>query len=104
MDILVPHRSARHIRRARIAYSPTCAQWRMTTIIPHVVSSVIPGFNQSKNGTMNRDVFATDSTFVEPIKVTTSQPNTGNQYFNRDFIPEISTETPNIQHRTLNVQ
>src|SRR6267378_4534077 len=86
MDALMPQRSARHIRRARTAYSPTCAQWRMKTMITQMFCCVIPGFNQSKNGTMNGDVCSTDNTFVEPTKVTTSQPNTGNQYFKKDFI------------------
>lgn len=56
------------------------------TMIPHIASFVIPGFNQSKNGMMKRDVFATDNTFVEPIKVRTSQAKTGAQYLKKDFI------------------
>src|SRR4030095_13815857 len=100
MDTLMPQRSARHIRRARIMYSPTCAQWRVIQMISHVVSCVIPGFNQSKNGTMNRDVCLTDITFVEPIKVTTSQANTGTQYFKKDFIQRSARKrrTSNIEH------
>ena len=58
----------------------------MTTMIPHVASSVIPGFNQCKKGMMKRDVFATDNTLVEPIKVKTSQTKTGAQYLKKDFI------------------
>ena len=76
----------------------------MTTMIPHVASSVIPGFNQSKNGIMKRDVFATDNTFVEPIKVRTSQTNTGAQYFRKDFIQRSARKrrTSNIEHWTSN--
>jgi hypothetical protein len=68
-------------------------------MIPHVFSWVIPGFNQSKNGTMNRDVFSTDITFVEPIKVTTNQTNTGSQYFKKDFIQRSARK-----RRTSNIQ
>ena len=52
----------------------------MNTMITQMcLLASFPGFNQSKNGTMNRDVCSTDIIFVEPIKVTTSQPNTNNQ-------------------------
>src|SRR4051794_37741263 len=104
MDKLVPQRSARHIRRARTAYSPTCAHLRMNTMITQIVCGAIPGFNQSKNGTMNRDVCSADITFIEPIKITPSQPNNGNQYFKKDFIQRSARKPPNIQQRTPDVQ
>ena len=53
---------------------------------------------------MNRDVCSTDITFVEPMKVTTSQANTGNQYLKKDFIQRSARKrrTSNIEHRTSN--
>jgi hypothetical protein len=48
---------------------------------------------------MNRDVFSTDITFVEPIKVTTNQTNTGSQYFKKDFIQRSARK-----RRTSNIQ
>jgi len=61
----------------------------------------MPGFNQSKNGTMNGDVCWTDNTFVEPIKVSTSQPNTGSQYLKKDFIKD---QHGNAEHPTSNTE
>jgi hypothetical protein len=48
---------------------------------------------------------------VEPTKITPSQITSGSQYLRKDFIPNVRGEigdqqkqTPNIQHRTSNVQ
>jgi hypothetical protein len=46
----------------------------------------MPGFNQSKRGTMYRDVCSADMTLVEPTKITASQISNGNQYLRKDFI------------------
>ena len=46
----------------------------------------MPGFNQSKKGTMYREVCSADITLVEPTKITPSQINNGNQYLMKDFI------------------
>jgi hypothetical protein len=46
----------------------------------------MPGFNQSKNGTMYRDVCSVDMALVEPTKITPSQISKGNQYLRKDFI------------------
>jgi len=51
-----------------------------------VVFGDIPGFNQSKTGTMNRDVCSADIRSVEPRKITASQISTGNQYFRKTRI------------------
>src|SRR4029077_4359711 len=106
-----PLRTARHKRRARIAYSVTCADLRITTRMIQIVFGAIPGFNQSKNGVMNRDVCSADIRSVEPRNITPSQTNNGSQYLKKDFIQRSNVtgqrsaqKTPNIQHRTLNVQ
>jgi hypothetical protein len=44
------------------------------------------GFNQCKNGTMNRDVCWADIRSVESRKIRLSQINKGSQYLKRDFI------------------
>ena len=46
----------------------------------------MPGFNQSKKGTMYRDVCSPDKTLVDPTKITPSQISNGSQYFRKDFI------------------
>ena len=46
----------------------------------------MPGFNQSKKGTMYRDVCSADMTLVEPMKITPSQISNGSQYLRKDFI------------------
>jgi hypothetical protein len=45
----------------------------------------MPGFNQSKKGTMYRDVCSADMTSVDPKKITPSQMNNGSQYLRKDF-------------------
>jgi hypothetical protein len=76
----------------------------MNTWIVQTVCGVIPGFNQSKNGTMNRDVCSVDIAFVEPMKITTSQANTGNQYLKKNFIQRSTRKrrTSNTEHQTSN--
>src|SRR6266487_5749443 len=81
-----PLRSARHRRRARIAYSLTCALLRITMRMNKILSGAIPGFNQSKIGTINRDVCSADMRLVEPRKITPSQTNKGSQYLRKNFI------------------
>jgi len=46
----------------------------------------MPGFNQSKKGTMYRDVCSADMTLVEPMNITPSQISNGSQYLRKDFI------------------
>ena len=46
----------------------------------------MPGFNQSKKGTMYRDVCSADMTLVEPAKITPSQISNGSQYLRKNFI------------------
>ncbi len=46
----------------------------------------MPGFNQSKKGTIYRDVCSADMTLVEPTKITPSQISNGSQYLRKDFI------------------
>jgi len=48
-----------------------------------IVFGDIPGFNQSKTGTMNRDVWSADIRSVEAKKITASQISNGNQYFRK---------------------
>jgi hypothetical protein len=48
-----------------------------------MVCGDIPGFNQSKNGTMNRDVCSADIKLVEPTKITPSQISSGSQYLRK---------------------
>ena len=84
-------RSARHSRRARIAYSVTCAHFRTTTRMIQIVLGDIPGFNQSKNGTMYRDVCSEDMRLVEPTNITPSQISNGSQYLRGLRISVIAT-------------
>src|SRR5262249_55856195 len=79
-------RTARHSKRAKTAYSVTCAHLRITTKMTQIVCGDIPGFNQSRNGTMYRDVCSADMRWVEPTKITASQITNGSQYFRKDFI------------------
>jgi len=51
-----------------------------------ILSGAIPGFNQSKIGTINRDVCSADMRLVEPRKITPSQTNKGSQYLRKNFI------------------
>ena len=76
-------RSARHSRRARTVYSITCAHLRTTTRIVQIALGDMPGFNQSKKGTMYRDVCSVDMTLVEPTKITPSQISNGSQYLKK---------------------
>ena len=106
-----PLQSARHSRRARIAYSLTCPSFRITVWIVLIAAHEICGSSQRKNGTINRDVCCADIRSVEPTKITPSQITSGSQYLRKDFIPNVRGEigdqqkqTPNIQHRTWNVQ
>ena len=46
----------------------------------------MPGFNQSKKGTMYRDVCSEDMTLVEPTKITPIQISNGSQYLRKNFI------------------
>jgi hypothetical protein len=46
----------------------------------------MPGFNQSKKGTMYRDVCSADIALVEPTKITPSQISNGSQYLRKNFI------------------
>jgi len=46
----------------------------------------MPGFNQSKKGTMYRDVCSADMTLVEPTKITPIQISNGSQYLRKNFI------------------
>ena len=48
-----------------------------------IASGDMPGFNQSKKGTMYRDVCSVDMTLVEPTKITPSQSNNGSQYLKK---------------------
>ena len=105
MDTLVPQRSARHIRRARTAYSPTCAQWRVNTMIIQMVCGVIPGFNQSKNGTMiwrrlldRQHIRRTDKSHAQ------ANPTPATSILKKISSRDQHGSTPNIHHRTLNVQ
>ncbi len=66
-----------------MAYSLTCALLRITMRMNKILSGAIPGFNQSKNGTMNRDVCSTDIKSVEPRKITPSQISNGSQYLKK---------------------
>jgi len=84
-------RSARHSRRARIAYSVTCAHFRTTTRMIQIVFGDIPGFNQSKNGTMYRDVCSEDMRLVEPTNITPSQISSGSQYLRERRISVVAT-------------
>ena len=79
-------RSARHSRSARTVYSVTCAHLRATTRIVQIAFGDMLGFNQSKKGTMYRDVCSADMTLVEPTKITPSQISNGSQYLRKDFI------------------
>ena len=76
-------RRARQSKRAKTAYSVTCAHLRITTRMTQMVCGDIPGFNQSKNGTMNRDVCSGDIKLVEPTKITPSQTSSGSQYLRK---------------------
>ena len=66
-----------------MAYSLTCALLRITMRMNKIFSGDISGFNQSKNGTMNRDVCSADSTSVEPRKITQTQISNGSQYLKK---------------------
>ena len=79
-------RSARQKRRARTAYSLRCAHLRIAKRIDRIVSGAMPGFNQSKIGTKNRDVCSADIRSVEPTKITPSQISNGSQYFRKRLI------------------
>jgi hypothetical protein len=48
-----------------------------------ILSGDIPGFNQSKNGAINRDVCSADSMSVEPRKTTQTQISKGSQYLKK---------------------
>jgi hypothetical protein len=75
----------------------------MTTII-QITFDDIPGFNQSKKGTVYRDVCSADRTLVEPMKITPTQISTGSQYLRKDFIQrsesEIKDRRGNAEHPT----
>ena len=58
----------------------------MTTTIIHEVFGDMPGFNQSNNGTMYREVCSVDMEVVDPAKITPSQISNGSQYLRKDFI------------------
>jgi hypothetical protein len=59
---------------------------RATTRIVQIAAGDMPGFNQSKKGTMYRDVCSADMTLVEPTKITPSQISNGSQYLRKNFI------------------
>ena len=46
----------------------------------------MPGFNQSRKGTMYRELCSADMRLVEPTKITLSQISNGSQYLRKDFI------------------
>jgi hypothetical protein len=63
-----------------------CAHLRTTTTIIHVVFGDMPGFNQSNNGPMYREVCSADMTLVDPMKITPDQVSNGSQYLRKYFI------------------
>jgi len=81
-----PLQSARHSRRARIAYSLTCPSFRITVWIVLIAAHETWGFSQRKNGTINRDVCCADIRSLEPTKITPSQTTNGSQYLRKPCI------------------
>jgi len=66
----------------------------------------MPGFNQSKNGAMNRDVCSADITLVEPTKIKPSQISNGSQYLRKDFIQrsDVCNQRSARKRRTSNIE
>jgi hypothetical protein len=79
----------------------------MTTIVQIVVGD-IPGFNQTKKGTVYRDVRSADRTLVEPMKITPAQISKGSQYLRKDFIQRLESEIKdrhgNAEHPTSSTE